>query len=91
MLCPGPPGVSCTESAEEPQAGPLGTQFFEPENSRSFRTRGGGRTSGKKVRVALARKLAVLMHRVWTDGTEFAERRRPGRERLTATGRRSAV
>jgi transposase len=29
------------------------------------------RVGGKKARVALARKLAVLMHRVWTDGTEF--------------------
>jgi transposase len=29
------------------------------------------RIGGKKARVALARKLAVLMHRVWTDGTEF--------------------
>ena len=29
------------------------------------------RVGGKKARVALARKLAVLTHRVWTDGTEF--------------------
>jgi transposase len=29
------------------------------------------RIGGKKARVALARKLAVVMHRVWTDGTEF--------------------
>ena len=29
------------------------------------------RIGGKKARVARARKLAVLMHRVWTDGTEF--------------------
>src|SRR5918993_2888700 len=29
------------------------------------------RVGSKKARVALARKLAVLMHRVWTDGTEF--------------------
>jgi hypothetical protein len=31
----------------------------------------GAEVGGKKARVALARKLAVLMHRVWTDGTEF--------------------
>ena len=29
------------------------------------------RVGGMKARVALARKLAVLMHRVWVDGTEF--------------------
>jgi transposase len=29
------------------------------------------RVGGKKARVALARKLAVLMHRIWIDGTEF--------------------
>ena len=29
------------------------------------------KVGGKKARVALARKLAVLMHRVWVDGTEF--------------------
>jgi len=29
------------------------------------------RIGGKKARVALARKLAVLMHRVWMDGSEF--------------------
>ena len=29
------------------------------------------RVGGKKARVALARELAVLTHRVWTDGTEF--------------------
>ena len=26
---------------------------------------------GKKARVALARKLAVILHRIWVDGTEF--------------------
>ena len=29
------------------------------------------RTGGKKARVALARKLAVILHRIWADGTEF--------------------
>jgi transposase len=29
------------------------------------------RIGSKKARVALARKLAVVMHRVWMDGTEF--------------------
>ena len=29
------------------------------------------RTSHKKACVALARKLAVILHRMWADGTEF--------------------
>jgi transposase len=29
------------------------------------------RVGGKKARVALARKLAVLMHKLWTGGTDF--------------------
>lgn len=29
------------------------------------------RLGGKKARVALARKLAVILHRIWADGTEF--------------------
>ncbi len=29
------------------------------------------RIGGKKARVALARKLAVILHRIWLDGTEF--------------------
>jgi transposase len=29
------------------------------------------RTSHKKAVVALARKLAVIMHAIWRDGTEF--------------------
>jgi transposase len=35
----------------------------------------------KKAIVALARRLAVIMHRIWVDGTEF----RWGREQATAT------
>jgi transposase len=30
-----------------------------------------GRAGMKKAKVALARKLAVVMHRMWVDGTEF--------------------
>ena len=29
------------------------------------------RLGGKKARVALARKLAVILHRIWIDGSEF--------------------
>jgi transposase len=38
---------------------------------KAWGTRLARRAGGKKARVALARKLAVLMHRVWMDGTEF--------------------
>ena len=31
----------------------------------------GGRAANKRARVAVARKLAVTMHRMWVDGTEF--------------------
>lgn len=31
----------------------------------------GGRAANKRARVAVARKLAVMMHRMWVDGTEF--------------------
>ena len=29
------------------------------------------RSSLRKAKVAVARKLAVILHRMWTDGTEF--------------------
>ena len=29
-----------------------------------------------KAKVALARKLGVILHRMWVDGTKFADRRR---------------
>jgi len=31
----------------------------------------------KKAIVALARRLAVIMHRIWVDGTEFRWTERP--------------
>ena len=30
-----------------------------------------GKIGGKKARVALARKLAVILHRMWIDGSDF--------------------
>jgi hypothetical protein len=41
----------------------------------------------KKAIVALARRLAVIMHRIWVDGTEFrwtreVQQRWPARKRL---------
>ena len=31
-----------------------------------------------RARVAVARKLAVILHRMWSDGTEFRFGREPG-------------
>lgn len=39
--------------------------------AKAWGTRLARRVGSEKARVALARKLAVLMHRVWIDGTEF--------------------
>ena len=39
-----------------------------------------GRQGMAKAKVALARKLAVVLHRMWVDGSEF----RWGREQATA-------
>jgi transposase len=33
------------------------------------------RRGGKKAKVALARRLAVILHRMWTDGTQFRWRK----------------
>jgi transposase len=33
------------------------------------------RRGGKKAKVALARRLAVILHRMWTDGTHFRWRK----------------
>lgn len=38
---------------------------------KAWGTRLAKRIGGKKARVALARKLAVIMYRMWLDGTEF--------------------
>ena len=32
------------------------------------------RRGAKRVRVAVARKLAVILHRIWRDGTIFVDR-----------------
>ena len=29
------------------------------------------RIGGRKARVAVARKMAIILHCIWTDGTEF--------------------
>jgi hypothetical protein len=29
------------------------------------------RIGGRKARIAVARKMAIILHCIWTDGTEF--------------------
>ena len=43
----------------------------KPEKTILFNNNLAKRSGGKKARVAVARKLAVLMHRMWRDGTPF--------------------
>jgi transposase len=38
---------------------------------RSWATKLAKRAGYKKARVALARKMAVVLHRMWVDGTDF--------------------
>ena len=43
-------------------------RFSPPE---AWGTRLVQRIGAKKARVAVARKIAVILRRIWTDGTEF--------------------
>lgn len=52
-------------------AGALLSRVSKWSALKAWGTRLARKVGGKKARVALARKLAVLMHRVWVDGTEF--------------------
>ena len=52
-------------------AGALLCRVTKGSALKAWGTRLARRVGSKKARVALARKLAVLMHRVWIDGTEF--------------------
>lgn len=47
------------------------TRVKKPLAIRAWAARIAKRSSPKKAIVALARKLSVLMHRIWIDGTEF--------------------
>lgn len=47
------------------------TRVTRPSRLRDWAVRLAGRAGARKAKVALARKLAVLLHRLWRDGTEF--------------------
>ena len=42
------------------------------------------RAGMKKAKVALARKLAVVLHRMWIDGAKFVAEKASSATRLTA-------
>jgi len=44
---------------------------------RSWATKLAKRAGYKKARVALARKMAVVLHRMWVDGTDFGAHKQP--------------
>jgi transposase len=52
-------------------AGTLLSRVSKWSALKDWGTRLARKVGSKKARVALARKLAVLMHRMWVDGTEF--------------------
>jgi transposase len=41
------------------------------ERARGLGVRLAKRTGAKKAKVAVARKLAMILHRMWVDGTDF--------------------
>lgn len=47
------------------------TRVTKPTPLRAWGLRLAERTGPKKAQVAVARKLAVMMHAIWSDGTEF--------------------
>lgn len=55
--------------------------FGQDSDLRSFglelALRGGGKNGKKRAVVAVARKLAVLMHRLWVSGEDYKPRRQP--------------
>ena len=51
--------------------GTVSTRAVRFSSLKAWALRVAGRTGMKKARVALARKLAVVLHRMWVDGTSF--------------------
>jgi transposase len=52
-------------------AGVLLTRTKQSCSLKAWGTAIAARSGGKKARVAVARKLAVILHRMWCDGTQF--------------------
>jgi transposase len=59
-------------------ASALITRCRQPSKLRAWGVAAARRRGAKRARVAVARKLAVIMHRMWVSGSEF----KTGLERL---------
>lgn len=74
FCCNADKGRDCTSYAND---GELSNQIMHCRQAIRVSPRGGMRLIGTKGRrravVAVARKLAVLLHRMWIDGTEFRQ------------------
>jgi transposase len=49
----------------------LMTRVAKPSSLRSWAMRLASAAGAKKAIVALARKMGVILHRMWADGTDF--------------------
>jgi hypothetical protein len=65
-------------------AGVLMTRVPKWSALKAWGTRLAKRNGLRKAKVAVARKLAVILHRMWIDGTEFNSTGRPKRLWLSA-------
>jgi transposase len=70
-------GDAMTRSYLFEAANVLLTRIQRPTPLRLWGLRLRDRAGLKKAQVAVARKLAVMMHAIWTDGTEFEWRAAP--------------
>ncbi len=52
-------------------ASPLMTRCHQPSKLRAWGVAIARRRGAKRARVAVARKLAVIMHRMWVSGSAF--------------------
>jgi len=64
-------GDSLARSLLYEAANVLMTRVKRWTRQKAWAVRLAGRRGGAKARVALARKLAVMLHRIWVDGTTF--------------------
>lgn len=67
-------GDALVRTALYEAAGVLLTRVRTPLALKTWSQRIAKRAGGKRARVALARKIAVILHRMWRDGTDFQNR-----------------
>ena len=62
-------GILHTESAAAADYWPTGAWRHSTPEAQGMRI--AKRSGAKRARVALARRIAVILHRMWLDGTDF--------------------